>query len=58
MIGSFEPYMKRLLDIVRRKVSNMAVDPTLGFALSTLWNLSGLIDINILDRVATKLYPP
>lgn len=33
--------MQKLLFIVRRKVYNLSVDPTLGFALSTLWNLSG-----------------
>lgn len=41
LIGSCPRYMNKLLDIVRRKLNEKAVDLTLGFTLSTLWNLTG-----------------
>lgn len=40
LIGSCPRYMNKLLDIVRRKLNEKAVDLTLGFTLSTLWNLT------------------
>ena len=36
--------MRKLLDIIKRKVNNSSVDLTLGFAMSTLWNLTGNYD--------------
>jgi Zyg-11 family protein len=39
-LGSQSRYMSKLLSIVRKKVTDQAMDVTLKFSLSALWNLT------------------
>jgi Zyg-11 family protein len=39
-LGSQSRYMNKLLSIVRKKVTDRALDVTLKFSLSALWNLT------------------
>ncbi|XP_065220691.1 protein zyg-11 homolog B-like [Planococcus citri] len=39
-LGSEKRYMQKLLALVKRKLDIIAADPTLGYALSTLWNIT------------------
>ena len=47
-LGAKANYMKKLLDIVKSKMNMQAVDITMKFTLSALWNLTGSINQFIL----------
>ena len=40
-LGAKPRYMRKMLQLVRQKIENNAVDITLKFTLSALWNLTG-----------------
>ncbi len=40
-LGAKAAYMKKLLNIVKNKMDEKAVDVTMKFTLSALWNLTG-----------------
>lgn len=39
--------MQKMLELVHQKMEHMAIDITLKFTLSALWNLTGEVFVNI-----------